>query len=217
MQPKIVFADDKSINLLSRVAKAAKVDCKFVVIRSHPDFTSLRDLMAQQTKEEVDGFQHVEPEDPRSQVGAIFFSSGTTGDPKGTMLSYDSLVKHRMEYMHLKQGMRALWYSSLSWITGTNFATTCLRMRVTRMIHDNFHVDETSKVIQNHKVNYVFFTPSMLTQLCKSKVYERYDFSLLEAFMVGGSNLSKVVLEGTRKAIPHTLVSNSYGNTLFKS
>lgn len=211
MHPKVVFADPISINLLSKVSREAGQNPKFVVLGNHPDFPTLTQLMSQQSPLDIANFEPCEPENPKNQLGAIFFSSGTTGNQKGTMLSYDTLVNHRMEHMHVRQGMSALWYSSLSWITGTNLMTTCLRMRITRVIHDEFDVEETSRVVGSHKVNFVFFTPSMLTRLCKAKVYARHDYSSLETFVTGGSKSSKAVLEETRKALPHTLVSNSYG------
>lgn len=215
VQPKIVFADEKSIDLLFRVAKEAKVNSKFVVVGNHPDFLSLNDLMAQQTKEEVDNFKHFEPEDPKRQVGALLFSSGTTGDQKGIMLSYDTLVKHRIDYMNIRSGMNALCYSTMSWITGTNLMTFCLRKRITRIIHDVFDVEETSKVIQKYKVNFMFVFPSVLTRLCKANVFDRYDFSSLDTIIVGGSIPSAAVFEKARKALPHTLVSNSFGKLTF--
>lgn len=212
VQPKIVFADEKSIDQLYKVAEKAKATCKFVVIGKHPNFQSLRDLIAQQTKEEVNNFKHYEPEDPKSQIGALFFSSGTTGDQKGIMLSYDTLVKHRMEYLHIRPGMIALWNSSLCWTVGTNMLTFCLRKCITRIILNNFEAEETSRIIQKYKVSFTFFFPSVVTRLHKEKAYSRYDFSSLETLVIGGSKPNEVVLSETHKALPHTLVTNSFGN-----
>ena len=156
-----MFACEQSIDLLVQAAKNANVPCKFVVYGSHPEFPSLRTVLAQQSQEEVDNFKHAEPTNPK-KVGAIFFSSGTTGKQKGTMVSYDSLVNNRMIYMHLNENDVGLWYSSLSWITGTNLTILAIRKRAVRIIHANFDPDETGRVIEKYEVRNMYTTKYVL-------------------------------------------------------
>ncbi|XP_014211352.1 4-coumarate--CoA ligase 1-like [Copidosoma floridanum] len=213
IQPKILFACEESIEILAQVANDVGVTCKFVVFGRYPGFQSLEDIMAEISPEEIDGFRHVEPEDPKTKLGIILFSSGTTGTQKGTMLSYDALANHHMEQLLPHEGSNALWYSTMSWITGTCFITSCIRLRCTRILHSHFDPEETSQVVEKYKVNWAFLSPSALTQLYKNKLIDQYNYASLEVLATGGSKPSKVVLDYCRRALPHTLVTNTFGMT----
>lgn len=152
LNPKIMFVCEAAIDMMYEAAKEVGSSCKFVVYGRHARFPALSDLLAQQSQAEVEAFQHVEPMDAKKQVGVIFFSSGTTGVQKGTMLSYDTIVNSRMDYCLIRKGANLLWYSNQSWITGSNFILTCIRLRCTRIMHAKFDSEETSKVVQKNKV-----------------------------------------------------------------
>lgn len=147
-----MFVCEEAIDMLSGVAREVGSSCKFVVYGRHARFPSLSDLLAQQSQAEIEAFQHVEPVDAKKQIGVVYFSSGTTGVQKGTMLSCDTMANSRMNYMMIRKGMNVLWYSSMSWITGSNFLLTSIRQRTTRIMHANFDSEETSKVVEKYKV-----------------------------------------------------------------
>ncbi|OXU31486.1 hypothetical protein TSAR_017010 [Trichomalopsis sarcophagae] len=213
LNPKIMFVCESAIDMLSGVAREVGSSCQFVVYGRHARFPSLSDLLAQQSQAEIEAFQHVEPVDAKKQVGVIYFSSGTTGVQKGTMLSCDTMVNSRIEYALIRKGANVLWYSNQSWITGSNFILTCIRLNCTRILHANFDPEETSKVVEKCKVNWMFVTPSMLAEMVNAKVFSRYDYSSVEVLMTGGSKASKTILEEIHKALPKTIVSNGFGMT----
>ncbi|XP_058802807.1 uncharacterized protein LOC131670845 [Phymastichus coffea] len=213
-QPKVMFACEQSIDQLARIANSEGMSCSFVVYGKHAEYPSLRDLLAERSQEEVASFEYAEPVDPWTQCGIILFSSGTTGTPKGAMLSYKAIGSFDMldDSMSLQQ-QNYLWYSSLSWVTGAFLLLNCIVMRTTRIIHGEFDPDKSSRVIEKYKVKRVLWTPSVLIQCCKAKVFARYDYSSLEILCTGGSKLGETILEEAQRALPHCFVKNGYGMT----
>ena len=57
-------------------------------------------------------------------------------------------------------------------------------------------------------------SPSMVTQMCKAKIFSKYDFSSLECLMTGGSKTAKMTLEEAQRFLPHVKICNAYGKFL---
>lgn len=152
MQPRIMFATEQNVDMLVQAAKNAGIDCQFVIYSSHPSYLFLQDLLAQQSQSEVDSFRHVDPEEPGNQTGVIIFSSGTTGDPKGVMLSYALLLNQRYNMDFSKEGSTALWYSTMFWISGVTIILQCIRFRVTWIAYGDFDAEDAGRLIEKYKV-----------------------------------------------------------------
>ena len=152
-RPKVVFTGPENISSLFAAAKLVPdLSCEFVCYDSHPDFLSLNQILSESTAEMVSSFQPTKIENPKRQIAAVMISSGTTGILKGAALSYETMVNNRMKYVLQRGERRVMWYSNLSWITGTNLITSCIRFKCTRFIHSEFDPDATCETIQNHKV-----------------------------------------------------------------
>ena len=147
-----MFACEQSIDVLVQAAKDTNVKCQFVVYGAHPKYASLRDILAEQSQSEVDHFHYVKIEEPRNEPCIIYFSSGTTGTQKGTVLSYYTVLNNRKKYGNLREKMKVLCYSSLSWITGTTTLVSCIKIGATRIIHSDSHLEITGEVIAKYKV-----------------------------------------------------------------
>uniref|UniRef100_A0ABD2W777 Uncharacterized protein n=1 Tax=Trichogramma kaykai TaxID=54128 RepID=A0ABD2W777_9HYME len=213
LEPKVMFACARSIDGLSRAARAVGSRCLFVCYERRPGYPCLRDALAEQRYEEVDDFRHLEPDAPEQRAAVIFFSSGTTGEQKGIAISYAAVPNHRFEYEYFEPASTVLWYSYLSWITATSYLLLCVRTRSTRIVHGPADADETSRVVERYKVNYAFFTSPKLTQLCKAQALRRHDYSSLRRMMVGGSRCRGNTLQEVRRALPHCHVFVAYGTT----
>ena len=153
VQPKVVFACSGSIDNFSTAAKSVNISCKFICLDSHANFESLDHVLVQQSDEdEFLNFLPAQIDDPDSQPAAIFFSSGSTGVQKGTTLSYEAVSNSSTQYIFIEKNYNMLWYSSLSWITGSLFTMTAMRFKAKRFTHQEFDPEETSRVIEKFKV-----------------------------------------------------------------
>jgi len=87
----VVFANAESVENLVEAAKEANLEVKVIVIGSLPGFMSLTDILQDRViPSEIDEFRCTIVDDLHD-TAMICGSSGTTGMPKGTELSYVSL------------------------------------------------------------------------------------------------------------------------------
>lgn len=154
IQPKVMFACESILEVLMEAAKAEKLNTKFVVFGTFPNLPSTRGIIDQESSEGASNFQPAKIKNPSQELGMIFFSSGTTGLPKGVMHSYKSILAHVQSFLMApnKIGGRNLWYSSLYWITGTLCTLQTIFTNSTRILHADFDPIETCKVIEKYKV-----------------------------------------------------------------
>ena len=87
-------------------------------------------------------------------VAVLLFTSGTTGFPKPVSYSYKLLLNYHFvsEDYEVSSGKRNLWYSGPCWITHLIWTCQTTMAQATRIFHNKFDTDETSKVIEQYKV-----------------------------------------------------------------
>lgn len=150
-RPKAIFVSEGAVEKLMEAASLENHEPVFVVLGEHPDLTSLKDVLDSQTAEEVEGFR---PESTKESqdVSMIFFSSGTTGLPKGVALPHLTLVTLICGSSVPMRNTIFLWYSPLCWISGTLFMIQTVMNCATRIIHATLEPEETCQVIEKFKV-----------------------------------------------------------------
>lgn len=155
----------------------------------------------------------VGPED----VGALFFTSGTTGEPKGAMQSQCSIlagVRGGDVYTACTSG-KEVFLCVLPLFN--NFGATVLLNGAlynggTLILRERWDLDGVVADIGRHKVTVFFGTPTMFTFLLKGHEAGRCDLSSLRLCLAGGAVLvPSLVQEFERKL--ETRLMNIYGAT----
>ena len=132
--------------------------------------------------------------DPAETVAVLPYSSGTTGNPKGVMLTHRNLVANLVQgtamvtseaddvvvavlpYFHV-YGLQIL----------LNFM---LREGVTTVTLPRFDLEEFLKVMQDHAVTRAYLVPPIVLALAKHPLVDRYDLSSLKSIISGAAPLS---------------------------
>lgn len=120
----------------------------------------------------------------------LFYTSGTTGNPKGVMLTHRNLYLHALqvalasrtddESVHLHT--IPLFHVN-GW--GTPQALTC--MGGTHVLLSRFEPEKVLKLIEREKVTSFFMVPTMANTLLASPALGRYDTSSLRFINLGGA------------------------------
>ena len=151
---------------------------------------------------ESDQFQDAEvaPDD----VAWIFYTSGTTGQSKGAMLSHRNLLAMTMcFYADMCPGFGFeevdLHAAPLSHGSGL-YALPNIGKAATNIILDSnsFDPDLVMKAIHEHRVTNFFAAPTMIKRLIDNPAIDRYDHRSLKAVIYGGAPM---LVEDLKKAM----------------
>ena len=142
-----------------------------------------------------DAYEGHAPVDVADTVAVLPYSSGTTGNPKGVMLTHHNLVSNLVQgssvvaaepddvviavlpYFHL-YGLQIL----------INFN---LRLGATTVSLPRFDLEEFLKVMQDHAVTRAYLVPPIVLALAKHPLVDNYDLSKLKTIVSGAAPLSE--------------------------
>ena len=135
-------------------------------------------------------------------VAQLYYTSGTTGEPKGVMLSHRNVCTHALAAV-AELGLRdhdhwlhvaPLFHLADAWAT---FAITWVGGK--HVVAPDFDPSEVLRTIQAERVTITNMIPSMLNTLVNTPAAAAYDFSSLRTMMSGGApiapDLVKCVME----------------------
>lgn len=151
------------------------------------------------------------PED----IGGIFYTGGTTGTPKGVLLSHRNMVanaKHvllaaghtaRDRYLHagpmfhLADGSQNF---SLTWVAGTH------------VFIPRFDPELVVRTIERHRITYALMVPSMISMVINHPATAECDLSSLRLLLYGASPMPDEVQQAAMKLLDCDF-SQLYGMT----
>jgi acyl-CoA synthetase (AMP-forming)/AMP-acid ligase II len=136
--------------------------------------------------------ERVDPED----VLYIGYTSGTTGTPKGAMVSHRAIVVGYL-YKALDYGLTGddvslspgpFWHSA-----PRDFATLALYLGGTCIVMRSFEPREYLRLAQRHRATFTFMVPTMYQMLVSAPETAQADLSSLRVLISGGSPLPTAV------------------------
>jgi acyl-CoA synthetase (AMP-forming)/AMP-acid ligase II len=133
--------------------------------------------------------------DPATHLAALPYSSGTTGNPKGVMLTHRNLAANVAQIRPL-QGMqsddRILAVLPFFHIYGmTVLLNAALHARARLIIMPSFDLEGFLGHIQNQRCTYAFIAPPVAVALAKHPIVDSYDLSSLRNIMSGAAPLDE--------------------------
>ncbi|XP_065218986.1 luciferin 4-monooxygenase-like [Planococcus citri] len=212
LQPKVIFACESAVETLLEAAKLEDVNTKIIVFGNFPGIQSLHDITRQQFEQEVGEFRPHAVEDPR-ETALVILSSGSSGMPKGVMHSYGNILKMVQSFLPISMAQVALWYSTNYWISGFIFTLQSILSLGTRILHEFTKIEDTCKMIEEYKINRLFLMPIMITHLCKSQAYKKYNLDSVKFAKTGCNKINIKVFEEFKQIIPNAIVLQTYGMT----
>lgn len=172
---------------------------KLVVIDGAEGHTNLADLL---------GAGEAAPTleiDPAETIAVLPYSSGTTGVPKGVMLTHRNLVANVAQSRHvmdLTRDDRVLAVLPFFHIYGmTVLLNIALHTRASLVTMPRFDLVQFLEYIQTYSCTYVFVAPPIMVALSKHPVVDQYDISSVRTLLSGAAPLDGATAERAAKRL----------------
>ncbi|MHA6265034.1 long-chain-fatty-acid--CoA ligase [Arenibacterium sp. CAU 1754] len=149
-------------------------------------------------------------------LAGIFYTGGTTGFPKGVMLSHQNFyvggISNAQElelrdgsvYLHAAPMFHIadmLWFTAVSFVAGTH------------VVIPMFTPDDTLAAVETHRPSHLLLVPVMLQMVLTSPKLADTDISSLEMIAYGASPITEAVLKDAFVRFPKVQFLQAFGQT----
>ena len=151
------------------------------------------------------------------EIAAILYTSGTTGRPKGAMLTHLGLVHAAMIYeacMGLTAKDRSLAAVPLSHVTGLTAAIAAmLRVAGTLILMPPFKADAFLELAATERITHTVMVPAMYNLCLMSPAIETADLAAWRIGGYGGAPMPEIAIARLAERLPNLQLMNAYGST----
>ncbi|MEU4262532.1 AMP-binding protein [Streptomyces argenteolus] len=155
--------------------------------------------------------------DPAEDVAALPYSSGTTGTPKGVMLTHRSIATNLEQlrpFIPMGPGHSILAVLPFFHIYGlTALMNVPLRCGATVVVLPRFELDQFLGAIQEHRISGLYVAPPIVLALAKHPAVGAYDLSSLEYVVSAAAPLDAALAEACSARLGVPPVRQAYGMT----
>jgi len=200
--------------LLTGAAEAAArlgiADDHVIVLDGAEGHPSLRDLLGEGRAAPEVSF------DAATHLAVLPYSSGTTGRPKGVMLTHRNLVANVAQaraLLSVGADDRVLAVLPFFHIYGmTVLLNFALLQRAGLVTMPKFDLVEFLRIIQEHRTTWVFVAPPIAVALAKHPIVDQYDLSAIKVIFSGAAPLDGALAAAVEQRLGCEVVQG-YGMT----
>jgi len=226
---RLVFTDAERAQALSDAPTRIATLEKMIKLRSSDQalvaFDEFAPLIsganAEQTMPDID----LAPDDDAS----IFYTSGTTGRPKGAVNTHRNICSNQLSGVYLRvrteyrygrepvqptEQMGQLISAPLFHVTGSLAmlcGSTLMGNKIVFMY--KWDADAAIRLIEKEKLNAFGGVPSMPLQVLESSIFANHDTSTIRTILFGGAPPAPELAARVKAAFPNSSASNGYGLT----
>ncbi|WP_319407304.1 long-chain-fatty-acid--CoA ligase [uncultured Desulfosarcina sp.] len=145
----------------------------------------------------------------------IFYTSGTTGNPKGVLLSHKNVladVDGVTRALSLEENMTALIFLPLFHVNAMLSCTFALGIGLQIVLRRQFSASEFWEVVDRYKVNFWSAVPAVYQILLSDPTRQKYDLSSLQFGICGAAPLTEETMKNFQKTFGIPIVEG-YGLT----
>lgn len=158
-----------------------------------------------------------EPEITAEDIAVVMYTSGTTGKPKGVMLTQQNILSTAEQWvkpMELSSEDRLFICTPLFHCAGTHvFMVPTFYAGATFIIETAFSPANIIRQLSETKATFFFGVPAMYTMILNSEISSDFDLSNLRLFGYGAAPMPYELVKKLKEAFPNVKVQNFYGQT----
>jgi long-chain acyl-CoA synthetase len=152
----------------------------------------------------------------RDELAGIFYTGGTTGLPKGVMISDGALSAQSVNMMHdagLTGSSVHLHATPVFHIASFGFAWAAVYAAAGQACLARFEPDAVCNFIRKAGVNSMMIVPSMIDPLLHSSLSSRDALQLIESITYGAAPITQNMLNTLISGFPNARFQQFYGQT----
>jgi long-chain acyl-CoA synthetase len=149
-----------------------------------------------------------------TDIAQIYFTSGTTGEPKGACLTEQNLVGSALDsVITLELSAKSVWFhASPMFHLVDAFAVWAVTLVGGCHVTEHFEPDKFCEVVQTSGITVVSLPPTLLDMIVRSNRFDQYDLSTLDRISYGGAPMAEAIYRRCVAAFGCPVVQ-SYGAT----
>jgi len=151
------------------------------------------------------------------EIGMILYTSGSTGMPKGVLLSHASQlwsIESGLETFGDRSDQRFIVAAPLFHMNGAMSVKNALAANASVVLFPSFNASTYARAIPRFGVTWLTSVPTMLAMVAREKeLLETLDFSSVTRATMGSAPLTQALFEKVQAIYPNASVSNGYGTT----
>jgi long-chain acyl-CoA synthetase len=183
---KILFVDQRHASLSPQIRAGVPCLEHIVFIGAGQCPEELVDWLT------VDSSGILPKEEPdEDEVVGLFYTSGTTGGPKGAMLTHRNLYTQAIHSMVAPLGISKDWkflHSAPMFHLADAGAINAVTLSgATHCFIPSFDAEETLRAIERYRINNLVLVPTMINMVVNHPNFARYDLSSLKRVLYGAS------------------------------
>ncbi|HEY0822300.1 MAG TPA: long-chain fatty acid--CoA ligase, partial [Ramlibacter sp.] len=161
------------------------------------------------------GFTDAQPQEEDAAV--ILYTSGTTGAPKGAVLTHLNLVHSVLHYRHalgLRAGECGLLAVPASHVTGLVALVLAMAgVGGSVVLLADFKAAASLALVARERVSYTLMVPAMYALWLREPALQETELSSLRLAGFGGAPMAPATIAGLRRNCPGIRLFNAYGST----
>ncbi|KAK3712553.1 hypothetical protein LTR37_008996 [Vermiconidia calcicola] len=138
--------------------------------------------------------------DPDNDLAFIVYSSGTTGHPKGVMLSHRNIVANVLQLANTETNMstedKILAFLPFFHIYGlTCIMHYSMYSGIEVVVMPKFAIEDWCRIVQEERITFGYVVPPVVLLLSKHPAVENYDLSSLRMMNSGAAPLTREIVD----------------------
>lgn len=187
--------EESFANKLLTVTDMDNINAQTVSCQNLTEPENLHELLAPMVNEQKPGF--------------IIFTSGSTGKGKAVLLDFERMSAKFTD--KVRPSFKTLLFLKLDHIGGLNTLFSVIYNGGTIVTCPSRQAKDICQAIDNHQVELLPTTPSFLTMLLMSRMYQQYNLSSLKVVTYGTEVMPTSTLNGMSKIFKDVYLKQTYG------